>query len=139
MPHNPIFTKLVVETDDKLLGMVAYGIYKSSKREWIQQFQVDHSRAPEVAELHAYAATWTPQLVQNATDAASSALAEFASEAIDEARSDILEDALKGDAVRTVGLGIVSTFLYTVLLILVVIVLKAAGVDLLSIAGSVGG
>lgn len=136
--HNPIFTKLVTDSDDKLLGMVAYGIYKSAKKEWILQFEADHRRPPNSDELRAYALTWTPQLIQNATDAAASALAEFASEAIDEAQPDILRDALKGNSVRSIGLGIASAFIYTVLLILLVLLLKTAGVDLLSIAGTVG-
>lgn len=137
MAHNPIFTKLVTDSDDKLLGMVAYSIYKSAKKEWIQQFEADHSRSPNAEELRGYAVTWTPQLIQNATDAAASALAEFASEAIDEAQPAILRDALKGSSVRSISLGVASAFIYTVLLILIVVVLRTAGVDLLSIAGSV--
>ena len=123
MPHNPIFTKLVVESDDKLLGMVAYGIYKTSKREWIQSVQGTQGRGPTPEELSAYAATWTPQLILNATDAATSALAEFASGAIDEARPNILKDALKGNAVRSVLLNMLSGLLYTLALIAVVLVL----------------
>ena len=136
MAHNPIFTKLVVDGDDKLRGMVAYGIYKTSKREWIQAFADEHGRPPMAAELSAYAGTWTPQLIQNATDAATSALAEFASGAIDEARPAILKDALKGDAMRSVLLNMLSALLYTLALIAMVVVLKRAGVDVLSIAGS---
>ncbi|WP_375391271.1 hypothetical protein [uncultured Sphingomonas sp.] len=136
MPHNPIFTKLVVEGDDKLLGMVAYAIYKTSKREWIQSFNAERGRDPEPAELAAYAATWTPQLIQNATDAATSALAEYASGAIDEARPAILKDALKGNAVRSILLNMLSALLYTLALIAIVLVLKKSGVDLLSISAS---
>lgn len=138
MAHNPVFTKLVVDSDDKLLGMVAYGIYKTSKREWIHSFEEAHGRPPNNDELLAYAGIWTPQLVQNATDAAASALAEFASGAIDEARPNILKDALKGDAVRSVLLNMLAALLYTIALICVVLVLKASGIDILSIAGSVG-
>ena len=130
MAHNPIFTKLVVDSDDKLLGMVAYGIYKTSKREWIQVFTEEQGRPPTTAELTAYAGTW------NATDAATSALAEFASGAIDEARPAILKDALKGDALRSVLLNMLSALLYTLGLIVVVVVLRKAGVDLLSISAS---
>ncbi|RYF33046.1 MAG: hypothetical protein EOO38_30435 [Cytophagaceae bacterium] len=136
MPYNPIFTRLVVDSDDKLLGMVAYGIYKTSKREWIQSLREEQDRDPTAEELSSYAATWTPQLIQNATDAAVSALAEFASGAIDEARPNILKDALKGSSVRSVLLNMLSALLYTLALIAVVIILKASGVDLLSIAGS---
>lgn len=137
MPYNPVFTKLVVDNDDKLLGMVAYGIYKTAKREWISTFEADNNRSPNGDELVAYGSTWTSQLIQNANDAATSALAEFAAGAIDEARPNILKDALKGGAVRTVLLNMLSGLLYTLALIGVVVVLKASGVDILSISSSV--
>lgn len=118
--------------------MVAYGIYKTSKREWIHSFEEGAGRPPSHEELLTYAGTWTPQLIQNATDAATSALAEFASGAIDEARPNILKDALKGSAVRSVLLNMLSALLYTLALVFVVLVLKASGIDILSVAGSVG-
>lgn len=138
MAYNLVFTKLVVESEDQLLGMIAYGIYKTSKREWICSVEQEKGRAPTTEELSAYSGTWTPQLLQNATDAATSALAEFASGAIDEARPNILKDALKGDAVRTVLLNMLSALLYTIALIAVVLVLKAGGVDLLAISHAIG-
>lgn len=138
MAHNPIFTKLVSDSDDKLLGMVAYGIYKTSKREWILASEEISGHPPSPIEITSYAATWTPQLIQNATDAASSALAEFASAAIDEARPDILKDALKGGNTRTVLLGMLSALLYTIFLVLVVVALKASGIDIFSISKAVG-
>ncbi len=113
--------------------MVAYGIYKTSKREWITEFAEQNARTPNDQELSAYAATWTPQLLQNANDAASSALAAYAESVIEEARPGILKDALKGSGVRAVLLNMLAALLYTVALIFVVIVLKWAGVDLLSL------
>lgn len=138
MTHNLVFTRLVSDSEDKLLGVVACGIYKTAKREWILASEQATGHPPTAAEISTYAAIWTPQLIQNATDAASSALAEFASTAIDDARPDILKEALKGGTARTVLLGMVSALLYTIFLVLVVIALKASGIDLFSITKTIG-
>lgn len=129
---------MVDEADHRLTGMVSYAIYKTAKKEWVQAFEAEHGQAPDAAQLAAYAATWTPQLISNANDAAKSALSEFAAEAIDEARSSIVEEALRGEAVRSVLLSMLAALLYTVALVMVVVVLKAAGVDVISIIGAVG-
>ncbi|MBU1385670.1 MAG: hypothetical protein KKE52_08075 [Alphaproteobacteria bacterium] len=137
MAYNPLFTRMVEEADHRLTGMVAYAIYKTAKKEWVQAYEQEHGRRPDAAKLAAYAATWTPQLIANANDAATSALSEFAAEAIDEARPSIVEEALRGDAVRSVLLSMLSALLYTVALVMVVVVLRAAGIDLISIIGAV--
>ncbi len=63
-------------------------------------------------------------------------LATFGRQLIEEERPNILEEALRGQTGKTIGLNIVSAFLYTCMLIALVVVLKRAGVDLLSIAAS---
>jgi len=136
LAYNPVFKQLVEDSNDKVLGMVAYGIYKTSKREWMLAVKADKGRDPSPKELADYAATWTPQLIDNAVDAAESALAEFASVAIDGARPEIVTEALKGSAVRNVLLSMLAALLYTVALIMVALVLKAAGIDLLSVIGT---
>lgn len=136
MAHNPIFEELVDKADDKLLGMVAYGVYKTAKRQWIVSFTEERGRKPSAVELANYQRTWTPQLIENATDAATAALAEYASEAIDEARSDIVEEALKGTALKSVLLSMLAALLYTLFLLAVVIVLRKSGVDILSLVKS---
>jgi hypothetical protein len=132
--YNDIFERLVDQSDDPVRGYVAYGIYKKAKREWIQAFKAAHGgTGPTVEQTEAYVATWTPQLITNATDAAESSLAEFAASAIADARPSIVEEALKGNGLKSVLLSMLAAFLYTLLLIGVVIVLKISGVDLLSI------
>lgn len=138
MAHNPIVTRMVEGPGGQLLGFVSYGFYKLAKREWVQEFESAHGRAPNSEEIAAYVATWTPQQLKNATDAASSALSEFAAEAVDEARPGILKEALKGGASRSVLLSMLAALLYTAFLVLVVVALRAAGIDLLSIVNAMG-
>ena len=48
--YNFIFSKLV-EKDDDMLGLLAYGLYKQQKIEYIAQFKKEHGRGPTHEEL----------------------------------------------------------------------------------------
>ncbi|MGL4727845.1 MAG: hypothetical protein ACRCWO_03725 [Bosea sp. (in: a-proteobacteria)] len=55
-PHpdrNPIFSQLV-KSDEDVIGLVAYALYKQSKRDWMIAFGNAHKRAPNEAELRAF-------------------------------------------------------------------------------------
>jgi len=64
---------------------------------------------------------------------AANALAEYASEVVESARPQILKEALQGSVGRALWLGILTNFVYTLILIGLVILLKWAGVDLLAL------
>lgn len=139
--YNPIFTRFVEEEkdgDDQLPGLVAYGLYKVAKREWVREYFQKHGRKPKEEELAGYAATWTESRLKGLQDQAENALAAFASTVVDANAPEIRERALRGTTLKAVGTSIAANFVYTLLLIALVILLRAAGIDLLSIAGSVG-
>jgi hypothetical protein len=53
-PHrNPIF-ELLVKSENDVVGLLAYGLYKQNKRDWLIAFQANHGRAPDAAELAAF-------------------------------------------------------------------------------------
>jgi hypothetical protein len=51
--RNPMFAKLV-ERDDDTVGLLAYALYKQSKRDWLIAFHETHARAPTDAESRAF-------------------------------------------------------------------------------------
>jgi len=67
---------------------------------------------------------------------AAGVLAQFAEGAVSDAKPAIVEDALKGSAWRTIWQSITANAIYTLMLIGVVVILKRAGIDLLSLAGA---
>lgn len=93
---------------------------------------------PTDEELFAYAATWTESRLKGLEESAENALAQFASTVVDENAPSIREDALRGSLPRAVGASMLAAFLYTLLLIGAVAILRRAGIDVLSIASSVG-
>ena len=132
--HNPLYDTFVdVLEADRLQGLIAYGLYKKAKQEWASEHFARENRPPNDGELRAYIRTWTPSQVEGKRVEAANALAEFASEVVESARPQILKEALQGNVGRTLWLGILTSFVYTLILIGLVILLKWAGVDLLAL------
>ncbi|MBY0612885.1 MAG: hypothetical protein K2P80_11955 [Beijerinckiaceae bacterium] len=53
-PHrNPMF-ELLVKDDSDLAGLLAYALYKLSKREWLNAFIAAHEREPNGDEMRAF-------------------------------------------------------------------------------------
>lgn len=51
--YNPVFEQLVDKADHKLVGLVAYGLYKLAKREWIKAHIQKGGLAPTDHEYRA--------------------------------------------------------------------------------------
>lgn len=140
-PYNPIFTRFVPinEADGPSIpGLVAYGLYKVAKREWVLEFTNQNSREPTEDERRNYVATWTESRLAGLAKQAEGAMGEFAETIVVANAPAIREDALKGSIPRAIWTSMAASFFYTLLLIGVILVLRYAGVDLLSIASSSG-
>ena len=139
MSYNTLFETFVDNQPNKIKGYIAYGLYKRAKREWIQQKTIANGTPPGSADITAYAGMFTQQTIDTYFTQSEFALAEFADEAIENARADILRDALKGSAWKAIGLGVATNFVYTLILLGIVFVLKWAGVDFVGLVQSVSG
>jgi len=137
--YNPIFETLVKTGRGDILGLVAYGIYKISKREWVQEFQERHRRSPDAPELAAYISMWTPSQLENLRGAAEEVVASYADEVVEAAKPDIVRDALRGTTWRAVWTSMLASLLYTLLLIGLVFALSFVGIDIVDIAERVFG
>ena len=51
--RNPMFAKLV-EREDDTVGLLAYALYKQSKRDWLIAFTESHGRSPSDAEARSF-------------------------------------------------------------------------------------
>ena len=135
MTYNAMYERLVDGSSNTVQGYIAYGLYKSAKREWIRQFEADKGRPPRPAEVQGYVDAYTPQMRDVFEAQAAGVLAQFAEGAVSDAKPAIVEHALKGTALRSIWQSIVANAIYTLILIAVVIILRRAGIDLLSMAG----
>lgn len=133
--YNAVFEKIVRDPKNpEVVQLVAYGLYKIAKREWVQT----KGRKPNENELAAYAETWTPQQLQDKLTAAQSALVAYAESVVDDARPAILKEALRGSGWKAFWISIVAAITYTIVLIAIAVVLKIVGVDLIGVIEKVG-
>jgi hypothetical protein len=136
---NPLFDKFVNADQPQVAEMVAYCLYKIRKREWATDFFAKHGRKPNEEELAAYVAMWTPSLIEGTKQQATNIVASFAASVIEQNSPAIREDALRGTFWQSVRTSIAASFLYTLLLIGVVIIGQVAGVDIASIWNAISG
>jgi alkanesulfonate monooxygenase SsuD/methylene tetrahydromethanopterin reductase-like flavin-dependent oxidoreductase (luciferase family) len=129
-----MYEQLVVQNGNKVQGFIAYGLYKSAKREWVRKYLADHGRSPKAAEVAAYVSAYTSQTIEAFEAQAAGVLSQFAGGVVADARPEIVEETLKGTFWKAVTQAIVANAAYTVILISLVLVLGAAGIDLLEIA-----
>jgi len=138
MTHNTMYERLVDQSDNKVQGFIAYGLYKTAKREWVRKFEADHSRPPKPTEINAYVSAYTPQTIDAFEAQASGVLAQFANGVVLDARPEIVEETLKGTFWKNVGQSIAANAIYTIILVVIAMILAAAGVDLIGIFTTVG-
>lgn len=85
---NTIFKRLVSGPDD-LVGMVAYGIYKQEKRDWIIRFQTEKGRRPNEAEVWAFNEHFSETALARLRSEAESMLIAFAESVVESRTPDI--------------------------------------------------
>lgn len=137
--YNPIFEQLVDgdhNQENELIGIVAYGLYKQSKREWSSRIRSAEGRGPDSQELKAYVASWTPSRINGLRTEAAEILASFSGYVIETERPNILKDALKGRFWPSVVQSMIATLLFTVLLLVLYLILNYFGVPLPSFANT---
>lgn len=123
MDKNFIFSKLVHDDSD-IIGMVAYGIYKKHKIEFIESIKKTHGREPNSDEWHAFAiSTNTDSQRGKYISQAETILATFvmdtAGEQIKDAEHQMLEQyqanikSVLPSNWKTIGLGALGSFLFS--------------------------
>lgn len=144
--YNRVYENLVQSNDD-LVGLVAYSLYKQHKRDWLISFEETHGSRPSNAELEAFLlGVLVPEQIAKYRQAAAEALVDYAQASVAAEEPRIREEAISqrvsGLAVsveraaawyRQVPAGIASALVYTLVLIAFLLVLRYAGVDLASI------
>jgi hypothetical protein len=134
--YNPIFERFVDPERpeaEQLTGIVAYGLYKIAKREWASELHNREERRPNEEELAAYIRTWTESRIKGTLEQAEGIMGTFSAVVVESASPEIREDALRGSFWEGVWRNIAANALYTLGLIAIVVILKWAGVDLLSL------
>ena len=145
-PYNQIYEKLVVDDDEDLVGLIAYSLYKQSKREWLVEFGARYGRRPTREEEGVFVSGYTKKDLPRLRDQAERMLSAYAETVIVSVRPDIEAEARNAEIIRMVGsalrsierqgawwrqifAGAIGAFGYSVLLLLLFVVISLLGVD----------
>lgn len=126
MDKNFIYSRLVHDDND-IIGMVAYGIYKKHKIEFIESIKKKHNREPNEAEWDAFSiSTNTDSQLEKYSTQAESNLATFvmnsAGEQIRDSERKMLEEyranikSVLPSKLTTVLLGALGSLLFSVVI-----------------------
>lgn len=135
--YNDVFERLVDdadEGDEQLVGLVAYGLYKVGKREWLVTFRRENGRAPTEAECRLHARTQTDTTLQGYKAHASKVVEAYASAVLDGATPSIVADARIGSYWRSFWPSYTSSLAFSITLILLALILSYFGLPLPIIA-----
>src|SRR4051812_34479829 len=131
-PVDPIFPRFFKEGQDpqqKVLGLIAYGLYEEARREWADDFRARDGRYPSEDELRAYERSWTASRLDGLKNGAAQILASYADTIAAHVETQALRGALKGGFIRQVGLWLFSAVLFTVAAFGAFIAISRAGID----------
>lgn len=132
-PFDPVFPRLVNEaegTEQKLIGFIAYGLYREAKREWISDFRSRAGRYPHDEELREYERSWTASRLEGLKNAAVQSIAAYTDSVLSQAETQILRNALNASVWRAVWCRLVGALLYTLIVIGLIVILARSGIDL---------
>jgi hypothetical protein len=107
---------------------VAYALYKTAKREWIQNFRATNGRRPNEDECRSHSAAQTEAALTAYISQADQILAAYAADVINEERPKILEEALEGGFWRSFWPSFFSSVAFTVILVLLALIAALFGV-----------
>ena len=137
--YNTVYEKLVLREDD-LVGLISYALYKQRKRSWIVDFKSQKGRSPNKDEENSYLiGETTSSRLNDYRQQAEAILGSYADAVVKSAIPEIQKAAISGKIEQALAWyqqipgGIVAGLSYTIFLICLVLVLKYAGIDLLSI------
>ncbi len=146
--HNRVYEHLV-EGEDDVIGLITYSLYKQDKREWWTNWRRDHGADPTADQVEAFV---NGQLTFAQRDryrtAARQVLDAYASVAVELEKPLIIRDGIAGRveaAVKKVEASarwwrqlpavLIGALLSAGIVILLVVILIAAGVDLAGYLG----
>lgn len=141
--YNYVYSKLVT-SDDDLVGHVAYALYKKEKIEYIELKNNDGNPLTDADLIPFNEISSTQAALDGFRIKADILLQGFIDNVLDEAKNDIEQQAifqqseilkdvvkpLKRNVFADIGIGILSAFIFALLLILFSWILKFQGTDI---------
>lgn len=148
--YNEIYEKLVDSEGEDLPGLIAYSLYKQSKREWLIDHEKQHDRRPDQAEEAIFVSAFTANELRRLRDDATNMLAAYAAHVIEQEKPELIEQGRQDHLIglvdgrleemrsqgrwwRQVVAGALGAFGYSILLLLLLLIIRWVGIDLIDL------
>lgn len=125
-----IFRRLQELCDDFVVVHIAYGCYKETKRDWIEDETRRLGHAPAPAEISAFVRSQKDPILKAYIAIAEDVVDGYNSATVAAATDHIVSQALKGSFWRSVWESFVASVLFTLLLAALVFVAAMMGIGL---------
>ncbi len=100
--HSHVFDELISSPED-LPGLVAYGLYKSRKRQWISDFETANGKPPTKEECLGYSFGFRDQSLSALREEAEGALFRFAEDVIESRKPELMVESFNQRAINEIA------------------------------------
>ena len=128
--YNSVFEQLVDEAEngaETLVGLVAYGLYKVGKREWVLDVRKETGTKPTEEQLLAHAKSQTSTVLEGYRSQAAEIVATYANAIVESERPEILKEAMRGTFMRSFWPSFAASVAFAAVLSLIVIIAAING------------
>lgn len=132
--YNNVFDRLVGDADHQseslLSSLVAYGLYKLSKRQWLLTHKRGNDTTPAESDYRTFAASQTDEALEAYRARANQIVALYANTVMDTESPKLLKEAVKGSFWRAFWPSFLATVIFTALIIVIVLAAALNGIGL---------
>jgi hypothetical protein len=100
--HSDIYDRLV-DDDDDLIGLVAYGLYQSEKRRWIKNFETKNGRTPSEDEVKAFCFIYDNEMLNKLMSESDDLIFRVTEERIKERIAEVAARAFNERAIKEIS------------------------------------
>ena len=132
-PHSTVYERLVDDAPDnhsQIVGLIAYGLYKAAKREWVLNYVKVNGRSPTSSQVQSYTSAQTQTVLDSFRSQGADILGDYAESVVFEARPEIEKEALRGNFWRAFYPSIAASFVFALIVALLVFVAAYSGITL---------
>lgn len=136
----------IVDSDDDIIGLFAYALYKQHKRDWLISHKSENGSEPNAAEKAAFMRSQLlDKTVQSYRRRANDILSDYTNQVVEEAKPEHFKEALTERIENALGYwrgvwsGMGAAFFYTLALIALSVIIQISGIDLLEVYRKIAG
>ncbi|MEM6848625.1 MAG: hypothetical protein AAF580_11220 [Pseudomonadota bacterium] len=132
-PYNTVFERLIPEHADqkaRVHALIAYGLYKQAKRDWVRSYQKRTGQAPDEAAYKAFADTQNDAVLEAYRSEASQIANDHAEDAVKARTPAIVQNAVKGSFAISFWSSLLANMVFATGLLLLALISAVMGFGL---------